>query len=117
MVSLKKMVEELLWKGYTRPICPTIITGVHMDNIGNCVVDSETGLNCKWFLLQEPMVKILGNVRKADIGTLFKEVRAYRKRCFDMNGNGVRRCEAIEYIFGGCGGSPQKIIQLARGHL
>lgn len=117
ILSLKKRVEEFLWKGYTRPICPTIITGVHIDNIGNCVVDSETGLNCKWFLLQEPMVKILGNVRKADVETLFKIAREYRRKCFHMNGNGVRRCESIEYVFGGCGGSPQKIIQLAREHL
>lgn len=117
ILSLKKKVEKLLWKGYTRPICPTIITGLHIDNVGNCVVDSETGLNCKWFLLQEPMIKILGNVRRDNLATLFKEVRAYRKRCFDMNGNGVRHCESIEYVFGGCGGSPRKIIQLARRHL
>jgi MoaA/NifB/PqqE/SkfB family radical SAM enzyme len=117
ILSLKKMVEELLWKGYTRPICPTVITGVHIDNIGNCVVDSETGLICKWFLLQEPMVKILGNVRKDDLVELFKTAREYRKKRFHMNGNGVRGCESIEYVFGGCGGSPQKIIQLARGHL
>lgn len=117
MLSLKKKVEKLLWEGYIRPICPTIVTGVHIDNVGNCIVDSETGLNCKWFLLQEPMVKILGNVRKDDLAMLFKEAKAYRKRCFDTNGNGVRRCESIEYIFGGCGGSPKKIIQLARRHL
>lgn len=117
ILSLKKKVAKLLWKGYTRPICPTIITGLHIDNIGNCVVDSETGLNCKWFLLQEPMTKVLGNTRKDDIGALFKEARAYRKKCFDMNGNGVRHCESIEYTFGGCGGSPRKIIQLARKHL
>lgn len=115
--TLKKKVEELLWKGYTRPICPTIITGVHIDNIGNCVVDSETGLNCKWFLLQEPMVRILGNVRKDDLKTLFKSVRKYREKCFATNGDGVRSCESIEYAFGGCGGSPQKIIQIARDHL
>jgi MoaA/NifB/PqqE/SkfB family radical SAM enzyme len=117
ILSLKKKVEKLLWKGYTRPICPTIITGLHIDNVGNCVVDLETGLNCKWFLLQEPMIKILGNVRRDNLATLFKEVRAYRKRCFDMNGNGVRHCESIEYVFGGCGGNPRKIIQLARKHL
>jgi len=117
ILSLKKKVEELLWKGYTRPICPTIITGIHIDNIGNCIADSETGLNCKWFLLQEPMIKIFGNIRKDDLVILFKEVRAYRKKRFNMNGNGVRKCESIEYVFGGCGGSPQKIIQLARQHL
>lgn len=117
MLSLKKKVEGLLWEGYTRPICPTIITGLHIDNVGNCVVDLETGLNCKWFLLKEPMVKMLGNVRKGDLATMFKAVRSYRKKCFETNSNGLRNCESIEYIFGGCGGSPRKIIQLARRHL
>lgn len=117
MLSLKEKVEKLLWKGYTRPICPTIITGVHIDDIGNCVVDSETGLNCKWFLLREPMTKILGNVRKDSLVTMFKSVREYRRRCFETDGNGVRHCESVEYVFGGCGGSPRKIIQLARRHL
>ncbi len=117
MLSLKKKVEELLWEGYTRPICPTIITGLHIDNVGSCVVDLETGLNCKWFLLGEPMVKILGNVRGDDLGTMLKAARRYREKCFEMNGNGVRHCESVEYVFGGCGGSPRKIIQLARRHL
>ena len=96
------------------PICPTIITGVHIDNTGNCVVDRETGLNCKWFLLQEPMIRKIGNVREVELETLFKKVKEYREKCFAKNGNGVRKCEAITYAFGGCGGEPQKIIQLAR---
>jgi MoaA/NifB/PqqE/SkfB family radical SAM enzyme len=115
--NLKALVERLLWKGYTRPICPAIITGIHIDNVGNCVVDSDTGLSCKWFLLQEPMVKIVGNIRKNDIRLLLDEVRLYRKSRFAENDNGVRYCESKEFTFGGCGGSPRKIIQLARQHL
>lgn len=117
MFALKKEVESLLWKGYTRPICPTIITGIHIDNVGNCVVDLETGLNCKWFLLGEPAVRIIGNVRKDELATMFQAVKEYRKKCFDRNGNGVQRCESVDYVFGGCGGSPRRIIQLARQHL
>jgi len=116
-LALKKEVERLLWKGYTRPICPTIITGVHIDNVGNCVVDLETGLNCKWFLLGEPAVRILGNVRTDELASMFQAVKEYRKKCFDRNSNGVRECESVNYVFGGCGGNPRKIIQLARQHL
>jgi MoaA/NifB/PqqE/SkfB family radical SAM enzyme len=115
--SLKILAERILWKGYTRPICPAIITGVHIDNVGNCVVDSETGLNCKWFLLQEPLVKVIGNVRKNELHMLLDDVRSYRRSRFSMNGNGVRSCESMEFAFGGCGGSPRRIIQLARQHL
>lgn len=117
MLALKEQVENLLWKNYTRPICPTIITGVHIDNVGNCVVDSDTGLNCKWFLLREPAVRIIGNIRKDDLMAIFQAVKEYRRKCFKNNGDGVRQCESVDYVFGGCGGSPRKIIQLARKHL
>lgn len=117
IISLKKKVESYTWRGYTRPICPTIITGVHIDNIGNCVVDAETGFNCKWFLLREPMVKILGNVRQHELSALFQNVKEYRKKCFEGNGNGLKKCKSVDYIFGGCGGKPQEIVRLARDHL
>ncbi len=117
IVSLKERVEHLLWKGYTRPICPSIITGLHVDNIGNCVVDAETGLNCKWFLLREPKVEILGNIRQNSVEELLRRARGYRETCFQRNASAIDFCESIEYIFGGCGGSPRKIIQIARDHL
>ena len=115
--NLKNTVESLLWKGYTRPICPTIITGIHIDNVGRCIVDSETGLNCKWFLLKEPAIKIMGNVRENTLTEMFKNVRKYRKKCFEGNGDAVHKCETIKYVFGGCGGSPGEIIKLAREHI
>jgi sulfatase maturation enzyme AslB (radical SAM superfamily) len=114
---LRQKVEKLLWEGYMRPICPTIITGLHIDNVGNCIVDRETGLNCKWFLLTEPMPHMIGNVRKDGLKSMHEAVRAYRKACFDANGEGIRKCESVEYIFGGCGGSPKSIVSLARQHL
>jgi MoaA/NifB/PqqE/SkfB family radical SAM enzyme len=119
MDSLKKKVDELLWEGYTRPICPTIITGVHIDNVGNCIVDQETGLNCKWFLLGEPMEKELGSIREKnfDLAKIFKDARIYRADCFNKKDNGVHRYESTKFVFGGCGGNPQEIIPLARDHL
>ncbi len=114
MLSLKKKVEKLLWKGYIRPVCPTIMTGIHIDNIGNCVVDSDTGLNCKWFLLKEPRVKLIGNFRKESLTTLLSKVKTFRKKCFEDNKGKVDNAGSTEYVFGGCGGSPKKIIKLAR---
>lgn len=116
IISLKEKVIELLWKGYIRPICPTIITGVHIDNVGNCVVDNDTGLNCKWFLLGEPNKKELGNIRKDDLAKMFKEAREYRKSCFKMKGDEINSCSK-DFVFGGCGGNPRTIIRLARDHL
>ena len=115
--SLREMVEALTWKGYKRPICPTILTGVHIDNIGNCVVDSETGFNCKWFLLRDPVVRVLGNVRQHELAALFQSTKEYRKKCFDANGKAIKYCESVDYVFGGCGGSPKEIVRIARDHI
>lgn len=114
---LKKKVEELLWKDYKRPICPTIITGLHIDNLGNCVVDRLTGLNCKWFLLKDPDIKILGNVRNKNIGELFMKMRAYRKKSFQINKKIIASYKQIDYVFGGCGGNPSRVVQLANEYL
>ena len=64
---------------YMRPICPCILTGLHIDNCGNCAVDKDTGLNCKWFLLKNPHTVKIGNIREESIFTLFEKVNAYRK--------------------------------------
>lgn len=116
-LDLKQRLEDLLWKGYSRPICPTIITGIHIDNIGQCTVDLETGLNCKWFMLTEPMVHKIGDIRSNDIQTLFSSVSEYRRECFSKKNNGVENAEKVCFPFGGCGGSPRNIIKLARKYL
>jgi len=115
--ALRKKVDELLWSDYKRPICPTIVTGLHIDNIGRCVVDQETGLNCKWFLLCEPLAKTIGDVKSDKISDLYTKVRQYRRWCFENNKDGVQKCESIDYVFGGCGGNPSEIIKIARQHI
>ncbi|MDD4872329.1 MAG: radical SAM protein [Kiritimatiellae bacterium] len=117
LAGLKADVERLLWEGYKRPICPSIIAGVHIDNVGNCVVDRETGLNCKWFLLKEPRVKVIGNIRDDTMSELVRKARAYRKSCFAKNKRQLTKFRSVDYVFGGCGGSPAEIIPLAQKHL
>jgi MoaA/NifB/PqqE/SkfB family radical SAM enzyme len=115
--TLKGKVDMLLWPDYKRPICPTILTGVHIDNKGNCIVDRDTGLNCKWFLLGEPDVRIIGNIRQHDLSDLYDKVKEYRRECFENNKREVQRCENTDFVFGGCGGDPKEIIRIAREHL
>jgi MoaA/NifB/PqqE/SkfB family radical SAM enzyme len=115
--DLRNEIESLLWKGYTRPICPSIVTGLHVDNQGNCIVDRPTGLNCKWFMLREPDTHILGNVGEVSLKELLQLVCAYRRECFRKNEFYIANCEKTHYVFGGCGGSPREIIKIARSHL
>ncbi|MFA4994113.1 MAG: radical SAM protein [Bdellovibrionales bacterium] len=115
--ELKDTVDRHLGGCYARPICPSIIAGVHINDVGNCIVDGDTGLNCKWFMLENPAIKVLGNIREDSLATLFSRVKEYRKKCFAESSDGLQRPRSTEYIFGGCGGSPKRIMHLAENHL
>ena len=103
---------ELAKINYMRPICPAILTGIHIDNKGNCVVDEVTGLNCKWFLLVDPHTKLLGNIKDATITELYSKVKEYRNVCWENNIDIIDEYENINYVFGGCGGNPSEIIRI-----
>jgi len=107
-----KKNAELAEINYMRPICPAILTGLHIDNHGNCIVDEVTGLNCKWFLLSNPMTKIIGNVTERSIAELYSMVKKYRVDCWDQKRETIDKYEKINYVFGGCGGNPSEIIRL-----
>lgn len=110
--KLKTIADSYFQGSYMRPICPCILTGIHLDNFGNCVVDENTGLNCKWFLLKDPCSVILGNVRDDNIFSLYEKVNTYRKDRFKNNFNAIQSSWNISYTFGGCGGNPKDIIEL-----
>ena len=112
--KLKQLADEYIGGCYMRPICPCIMTGVHIDNLGNCVVDRDTGLNCKWFMLKDPKVRIVGNLYDDDICGLHRIVLAYRKNAFIANKEIIDKSCDISYVFGGCGGNPRNIIALAK---
>lgn len=111
--NLKKIADDYFEGNYMRPICPCIITGLHIDNLGNCVVDKDTGLNCKWFLLKEPQTVKIGNVANDNIVELHQKAEAYRKKCFSENFQLIRENSDVSYLFGGCGGNPKDIIEIA----
>jgi hypothetical protein len=97
---------------YMRPICPAILFGLHIDNKGNCIADTITGLNCKWFLLENPQTTSLGNIQENTIEDLHNRVLEYKKTCLCENRKTIDSYEDINYVFGGCGGNPSDIIKL-----
>lgn len=111
--KLKNIANEYIEGEYMRPICPCIFTGLHIDNLGNCVVDKVTGLNCKWFLLKDPHTIKLGNIYTEGIDSLFMKVNEYRKKCFSNRISEIKKLCDISFAFGGCGGNPKDIIKLA----
>lgn len=111
--NLKEIADAYIEGFYMRPICPCILTGVHIDNLGNCVVDKDTGFNCKWFLLKNPNTISLGNIQSESIFSLFQKVNLYRKDCFERKYNLIKDLCNVTYVFGGCGGNPKDIVSLA----
>ncbi len=107
-----KLSAELAQIGYMRPICPAILCGLHIDNKGNCIVDTVTGLNCKWFLLKDPHTTAIGNICDCSIDELAVKVKKYREYCWEKNRKEIDEYETISYTFGGCGGNPAQVISL-----
>ncbi len=112
VTQLKKVADSYIEGSYMRPICPCIITGIHLDNLGNCVVDEDTGLNCKWFLLKEPSIVKVGSIYQDSIVSLFEKVNLYREECFKIKRELIEKSCNVSYTFGGCGGNPKDIIEL-----
>lgn len=115
--QIKNVANEYIEGKYMRPICPCIFTGLHIDNYGNCIVDKDTGLNCKWFLLKNPCTVKLGNIQDEDVFSLFDKVNMYRKNCFENKLDAIKRDCDIAFEFGGCGGNPRDVIKLALNNL
>ena len=112
VIKLKEYADEYAHGDYMRPICPCILTGLHIDNLGNCLVDKHTGLNCKWFLLQNPETHVIGSIKETDIYELFEKVNNYRKERFIADKDSIMEMCNVSYVFGGCGGNPKDIISL-----
>ena len=112
ILNLQKIANDYIGGIYKRPICPCIMTGVHIDNIGNCLVDKDTGLNCKWFLLKNPSVYCIGDIYHESIQELYNKVINYRLKAFESNKIEIENAFYVDYVFGGCGGNPKDIIKL-----
>lgn len=113
-INLKELANTYANGTYMRPICPCILTGLHIDNFGNCIVDRDTGLNCKWFLLKDPQTVKVGNIKSEGVHELLNSVNEYRKNCFNTKNELIKSLLNVNYVFGGCGGNPKDIIILAK---
>jgi MoaA/NifB/PqqE/SkfB family radical SAM enzyme len=109
LLLLRQKVEETLGHEYRRPVCPALFTGLHLNNKGDCIVHKDTGLNCGWFLLQEPNYQKIGNIKELSLHSLNKLAKACRKT--NANQTIALLENQDEKVFGGCGGSAKKILE------
>jgi len=113
--SLRREIDKILGYTYEIPICPAIISGLHINNVGDCIAHRLSGLSCPWFTLEEPDVKVLGNVRRMSLKKLRNELIKYRKRLLN-SGLLEKFVQEFEkknkrHVFGGCGGSGHLIVK------
>ncbi len=113
LAQLKLLADKYSGDEYKRPICSAILTGIHIDNLGNCVVDRLSGLNCKWFMLTEPDVYYIGKIQNLSIKELFEKVKSYRKKQFDYSYERFSQYANKKVVFGGCGGNISEVFKLA----
>ncbi len=106
---LKSEVDKLLGFNYCRNLCPAALTSIHINNRGNCVVDRKTGLSCSWFMLREPELTPIGNMKEDTLLQMRKKTIDYR---LSRLGRTLEIQKTVpDYPFGGCGGSPSLLLE------
>lgn len=94
-------VSKILGYSYYRPLCPGIISNYRIDHIGNCIVDSKTGLGCGWFLEEKYNPLVLGNIRKDSIYNIQKKASIYRCKHFEEAVNILKNKKPVIACGGG----------------
>lgn len=104
LLELKQVISSIIGFEYRVPICPSVISGIHINNEGYISVDSRTGLSCSWFWLETPQTINLCDINSiSKISEAEKVIFDYRvKKSCDLSS--LLSC-IEEEPFGGCGGN------------
>lgn len=91
------------------PTCPATISGIHVTNTNNIILDKRTGLSCPWFWLDEPQLEVIGNIQNMSYDEIVNSVLKYRQsKLLDVE-NMEKNIEL--YPFGGCGGNAKQLLR------
>lgn len=93
---------------YEIPICPATISGIHITNTNNIIIDERTGLSCPWFWLDEPQLHVIGNIQSMTYNQIIEKIIKYRKTKIKDVESMLLNTE--EYALGGCGGNVKKLL-------
>lgn len=113
MQILKNKVESIIGEKYKIPICPAVISGIHISNESNIVVDEISGLTCPWFWLEEPQLYKISQLNK------MVELEEIKARIIDYRNHKLQSVQEI-YLsyapidfekFGGCGGDIRSLLK------
>lgn len=104
LLDLKQEISSIINSEYKVPICPSVISGIHINNEGYVSVDSRTGLSCSWFWLETPQTINLCAINSiSKLSEAEKAIFDYRLKKSDDLSSLLSCIE--EEPFGGCGGN------------
>lgn len=109
LLSLKSRISNLIGQEYRVPICPSVISGIHINNRGYVSVDKKSGLSCSWFWLKTPDTIDICNINNiSSLAIAEKEIYNYRESITQTLSEIYLQVE--EHPFGGCGGNIKDIF-------
>ena len=94
---------------YEMPTCPATISGIHVTNTNNIILDKRTGLSCPWFWLDEPQLEKIGNVQEMTYDQIVQKIMEYRASKLADVEEMEKNTEL--YPFGGCGGNAKQLLR------
>lgn len=94
---------------YEIPTCPATISGIHVTNTNNIILDKRTGLSCPWFWLDEPQLEVIGNIQNMNYDEIVNSILKYRQsKLLDIK---YMEKNIELYPFGGCGGNAKQLLK------
>lgn len=109
LYRIKEYIRLTYGIEYEIPICPATISGMHVSNTNYIILDKRTGLSCPWFWLDEPQLKIIGNINDMSYHEIIQKIIEYRMIKMPEVTEMERNIEL--YPFGGCGGNTKKLLR------
>jgi len=107
LLIVKKNIEDFISQKYIIPICPAVLSGIHIDYNNNIIVDELTGLSCSWFWLKTPKVKKITNLMVTN--NIFEKILDYRKSKLKNVKSMINKIKTKP--FGGCGGNIKYLLE------
>lgn len=109
--SLKYDIERMLGGDYQIPICPSVISGIHISADSHITVDEFSGLSCHWFWLEEPKTKrLLPFDMDCSLDLISNSIINYRNERIQYVEDYLCQKYDVGNAFGGCGGKISAIF-------
>lgn len=109
LVKFRNYLSQTYGVDYEMPTCPATISGIHVTNTNNIILDKRTGLSCPWFWLDEPQLEVIGDIQSMNYDEIVNKILEYRASKLSDVEDIEKHVEL--YPFGGCGGNTKQLLR------